>query len=227
MLEIKDLQRKVGKFHLEHIDFQVEEGYLVGILGPNGAGKTTFFKALMEPKKGDKGSILWMGKDIRKNHVEFLGDTAYITEDMMFIEKLTAMETAQMLGVFYEHYTDEAFEACMEKVGVSKNITIAGMSRGQKIRFQLAFGMARKAKLYLMDEPTAGMDPAFRKEFYDLLRELLAKGVTVLMSTHVQSDINRNMDYVLTLKEGKQLRFQENFGEAEEWSEVEICVEKD
>jgi ABC-2 type transport system ATP-binding protein len=82
--------------------------------------------------------------------------------------------------------------------------------------------MARKAKLYLMDEPTAGMDPAFRKEFYDLLREILAEGATVLMSTHVQSDINRNMDYVLTLKEGKQLRFQENFGEAEEWSEVEI-----
>lgn len=222
MLDVKGLTRKVGKFALDKIELQVEEGYLVGILGENGAGKSTFFKALMEPKRQDGGRILWNGKNIRDNHVEFLADVAYVEESIPFIELLTARENANLLGVFYTEYTEDNFMKCMELVGISPNLTFGGMSRGEKIRFQLAFAMARKAKLYLLDEPTAGMDPAFRMDFYNILRQLLAEGATVLMSTHVQSDINRNMDYLLTLSQGKQVSFEENLGENVVWSQAEI-----
>ena len=138
----------------------------------------------------------------------------------MFAERMTALENAKMFGIFYKDFEEQLFARFMEKVGVSPNLKVGAMSRGQLIRFQLAFARARRAKLYLMDEPTAGMDPAFRMEFYQILREILMEEATILMATHIQADVDRNCDYVLRLQEGKQIGFEENLGEEGNYAEA-------
>lgn len=226
MLEIKNLERKSGKFVLSGINFSVEEGYLVAVLGPNGAGKSTLFQTIMRPHKKDGGTILWNGRDIRKEREWFLQQTAFLSEDLVFADQMTAMENAKMFGIFYKDFEEQLFATHMKKMGVSPNLKVGAMSRGQLLRFQLAFARARCAKLYLMDEPTAGMDPAFRMEFYQILREILMEEATILMATHIQADVDRNCDYVLRLQEGRQISYEENLGEERDYAEAIVGADE-
>lgn len=222
MLEFKNVTKKQGKFCLQDICFQLEPGYLLGILGPNGAGKSTLFRCMVEKNAKYKGEILFQGRNIQKEKNWFLGQCAYISEDIIFLKEKTARENMDMLGRFFDEMSKENFLKYMDAMEVSEQKKVGAMSRGQFIRFQIAFGRAHHARIYLMDEPTAGMDPVFRREFYNIIRELLKEDAMVLMTTHVQADINRNMDYICRLEHGRMISFKENVGEEEDYVEAEV-----
>lgn len=213
MLEFKNITVKRGKFTLSNINFQLEDGYLLGILGKNGAGKTTLLNSMMERHPNYTGDIFYQGINIKEEPEWFLEKCAYIADDNRFFNKKTAMENVELLSGFYGKMDKEKFKTYMEEMKLSCGKQVGAMSRGQFIRFQIAFARAHHAKLYLLDEATAGMDPVFRREFYNILRQILAEEATILMTTHIQSDIDRNMDYICRLEDGKMVFFQENFGE--------------
>lgn len=213
MLEFQNVTIRQGKFLLEYVNFSLEEGYLVGILGVNGAGKTTLLHSMLERKCIYDGKILFDGRDIAKEKEWFLGKCAYIAEDVIFLKNETALTNVKMLGGFYEQMDFDLFKEYMKQMNLSVNKKVGAMSRGELVKFQIAFGRAHKAKLYLMDEVTAGMDPVFRREFYNMLREMLKEGATILMTTHVESDVNRNMDYICRLEKGRMVSFKENIEE--------------
>lgn len=213
MLEFRNVTIKKGKFALSNLNFQLEDGYLLGILGKNGAGKTTLLNTLIDRHSDYTGDIFYQGRDIKKEPEWFLEKCAYIADDNMFFGKKTAMENVELLSGFYEKMDKEKFKTYMDEMELSYRKLVGAMSRGQFIRFQIAFARAHCAKLYLLDEATAGMDPVFRREFYNILRQILAEEATILMTTHIQSDIDRNMDYICRLEQGKMVFFRENFGE--------------
>lgn len=210
MLEFWNVRIKRGEFVLKDISFQLEEGYILGIVGKNGAGKSTLLKGMLEPYKKDRGEILWNGENIWEKREWFLSQCAYIGEDYPFFHKRTALENAELLETLYPDFSVDIFMQYMKEMKVSARKVVGAYSRGEFIRFQLAFARARKAKLYLLDEATAGMDPVFRREFHQMLREILLEEATVLMTTHIVSDIQRMADYILELEEGELLSFQEN-----------------
>lgn len=210
MLEFKNVTIRKGNFTLSDINFQLEKGYILGILGKNGAGKTTLLKSMVERGTDYTGEICFEGKDIRKEKEWFLEKCAYIADDNKFFTKKTAMENVELFRVFYEKLDLEKFQTYMKEMEVSCHKKIGAMSRGQFIRFQLAFARARHAQVYLLDEATAGMDPVFRREFYQILRQIVSEEATVLMTTHIQSDIEKNIDYICRLEEGKMRFFGEN-----------------
>lgn len=210
MLEFDHVTVEREEFCLRDITFSLEQGYLLGILGKNGAGKSTLLRTMWDRNFSYTGTIRYQGRDIRNEKCRFLENVAYLSDDIPFFEKKTALDNAKLYGNFYENMDLQLFCDYMEKMQVSKNMLVGAMSRGQRIRFQIALAGAREAKLYLMDEVTAGMDPVFRKEFYNILRELLAQEATIIMTTHVQSDVNRNMDYVCYLEQGELISFGEN-----------------
>lgn len=216
MLEFQNVNIKRGEFMLKEISFQLEEGYILGIVGKNGAGKSTLLKSMLEPKKEDTGTILWNGEYVREKREWFLSQCAYIGEDNNFFLKRSASENVTLLSTVYPEVSEEAFFSYMKEMKVSTGTLVGAYSRGQFIRFQMAFARARGAKLYLLDEVTAGMDPVFRREFYQMLREILSEGATILMTTHISTDIQRMADYVLELEEGRMLYFKENLYEQEE-----------
>lgn len=215
MLEFRNVTKKQGKFWLRDINFQLEEGFLLGIVGKNGAGKTTLMKCMLEEKSSYTGNISFQGQDVREYPREFRAKTAYVADENIFLNRKTALENVEILGGFYPEFDVEKFKKFMKEMNLSGGKVVGRMSRGEFIRFQMAFARARNARLYLLDEATAGMDPVFRKDFYGILREILATEATVLMTTHVQSDINKNMDYVCRLEAGRMVYYEENTGDME------------
>ena len=116
-----------------------------------------------------------------------------------------------MLGSFYDNFDMDLFESVMEQMHLSSARIVEKMSRGENIKFQLAFAIAHKPRLLLMDEPTAGMDPIFRKEFYRLLRQQLeVLDCSVIMSSHLEDDIEKEFDYIGRFVHGEFTSFYEN-----------------
>ena len=116
-----------------------------------------------------------------------------------------------MLGSFYDTFDIERFAALMEQMNLTTARTIGQMSRGENMKFQLAVALAHKPRLLLLDEPTAGMDPIFRKEFYRLLRQLLeVLDCSVIMPSHLEDDIEKEFDYIGRFEHGEFTSFYVN-----------------
>lgn len=201
-----------GKFSLKDISFKIEEGYLMGVVGKNGAGKTTLLNTIIGKNGKYNGRILYKGEDIKENYKMFMGECAYISEDTVFLKEDTIISNARLLSVFYKNFDEDNFINLLKDNGISGERFIDRLSRGEFIKMQLCLARAMGKKLYLMDEVTAGMDPVYRKEFYKQLKIMQQEGCTIIMTTHIVSDLNRNMDYIVELDDGKIVSIKENDG---------------
>ncbi len=198
-------------FVLQDIHFELPAGYLCGIIGKNGAGKTTFFDYIMNERKCYRGQFLLEGVDIHANHPDTLNQIGFVSEKNHFLELRTARQNAEMLGRFFTEFDMELFLETMEQCNLSVGKNVGKMSRGELMKFQLAFAIAHKPKLFLMDEATAGMDPIFRIDLYKQLRKLLEQtNCSVILSTHNEEEIEKQLDYVSFLDKGRMLSFGEN-----------------
>ena len=210
LLEFKNVTGTHKNFNLENISFGLERGYMLGIAGKNGAGKTTLFHYILDEKTSYEGNIYLNGEDIRKNHVKSRDDIGFVSDENIFFGNYTAMQNAKLLGEFYSNWEEERFVLAMKRMELSTNKTVETMSRGEFSKFQMAFAMAHQAKLFLLDEVTGGMDIVFRREFFHILRELLAKEeASIILATHIQEELEMKMDYVGILEKGKLKSFKE------------------
>lgn len=214
LLEYRGVSRYYGKKPkerkrvLQEVSFELEAGYLMGLVGKNGAGKTTLLKCLMETDAEYEGMILLDGQDIRQQHERVLEQIGFVSEENHFFKGCTASENGKLLGGFYKKWEEKRFEEVMKALKLPLYREVGNMSRGEYMKFQLAFAYAHHPRLYVMDEATAGMDPVFRKEFFQLLREILAEeDAAILMTTHLQTDVDKNMDYVGVMEQGKMISF--------------------
>lgn len=212
LLEVKHVTGTGKGFHLEDICFSLEEGYLLGIVGKNGAGKTTLFRYIMEPKHNYQGEILLDGENIQKDRVNSMNKIGFVSDENIFFKNYTIEQNIELLKEFYQCWDQEQFEELLKQMDLTLGMKIGSLSRGEWTKFQVAFAVAHKARLYLMDEPTAGMDPVFRKEFFRILQKLLMeKGCSVIMTTHIQEEIDRKMDIKAVMEQGRLVSYQEVF----------------
>lgn len=200
------------RFSLKDISFGLGEGYLMGIVGKNGSGKTTLLDTIAGKNEKYTGRILYKGKNIKENYKEFMEKCAYITEEAVFLKEDTITNNAKVLSVFYKDFHMDYFLDLLLKNDISGDKFVDMLSRGEFIKMQLCLARAMGKKIYLMDEVTAGMDPVYRKEFYKQLKTMQEEGCTIIMTTHIISDLNRNMDYVVELENGRISSISENDG---------------
>lgn len=211
LLEFEHVSTTKGKFRLENISFALPAGYIMGLMGPNGAGKSTLMNYIINEKVKYSGTIRVGGVDIKENPVHIKNYIGYVSEDNRFFDEYSGLENARLLGMFYESFAMELFEEAMKEMGVSKGTPYKKLSRGEKLKFQMAFAMAHSPKIYLLDEVTVGMDPVFRIDFFKILQRVIEKEqASVLMTSHIESEIKQKTDFVGIIRDGKLVMFGES-----------------
>ncbi|MCR5120020.1 MAG: ABC transporter ATP-binding protein [Lachnospiraceae bacterium] len=210
-LKFENVCGKSKNFALKDVCFSLEPGFIYAIAGENGSGKSTLMKYILSEKKLYTGRILFEGEDINGRHKELMNAIGFVSEDNRFFEERSAKQNGELLGGFYDKFDMELYKETLKSMDIAESHTYMKMSRGEKIKMQLAFAIAHGSRFFLLDEATAGLDPVYRIEFFNVLRKLLAeKNITVLMSSHNMTEIEKNTDYVAIMKEGRLGGFNES-----------------
>lgn len=189
---------------LDQVDLRLPSGKIIGLLGPNGSGKTTLIKILTGLLRPTRGYALICGKEIG---VETKAVVSYLPDKMYYANWMKGKDLIDLFADFYADFRKERAEAMCTALGIDLNMKVKAMSKGTQEKLQLILVMSREAKLYLLDEPIAGVDPAAR-EF--ILRTILANyspDSTVLISTHLIADVEPVLDEAIFLKEGRVVRY--------------------
>ncbi len=190
---------------LDHVDLAVEPGGIVGLLGPNGSGKTTLLKLANGLLQPDAGEILIDGK---KPSVETKKIVSYLPERPYFSDW---MRTEQLLDMFQDFYADfdrQRAEEMLQHMNIQPKMRIKEMSKGMREKVQLILVMSRRAKLYLLDEPIGGVDPATRDYILHTIISNYDPEASVVISTHLISDVENVLDDVIFLSYGRVLLHQ-------------------
>ena len=213
IINVKGLRKAYGKkVVLDNVSFEIEEGSIVGLLGPNGCGKTTLIKILTGLIKDHTGTVKIGNEEIgpeTKNMVAFLPDTSYLPDWMK------SGDAIEYFADFYEDFDKDKAVRMVTDFGLDPHQKFKTMSKGQQEKLSLILVMCRRARLYVLDEPLGGLDPAARSAILDLIMNNYAKNAAVLLSTHLINDVERIFDRVLMISKG-QVVVNSHIGEIKE-----------
>lgn len=194
-IDVKNLTKRFGdKLVVDHFDVKVPKGKIYGFLGPNGSGKTTTLRMICGLLTPDEGEGTALGLDIRTDALEIKKRIGYMTQKFSFWEDLTIRENLEFVATVYglDHKKKRVDEALIKLNLATRQKQLAGsLSGGWKQRLALAACILHDPQLLLLDEPTAGVDPKARREFWDEIHKLAANGLTVLVSTHYMDEAER------------------------------------
>jgi ABC-2 type transport system ATP-binding protein len=194
-IEVRNLVKRFGdKTAVDHVTMTVAEGEIVGFLGPNGSGKTTTIRIMCGLLTPDEGEGEVLGYDLRTESLKIKREVGYMTQKFSFYEDLTIAENLEFVARLYElKPVAEHVDRTLEDLGLTtrRNQLAGTLSGGWKQRLALAACIMHRPKLLLLDEPTAGVDPKARREFWDEIHHLAQGGLTVLVSTHYMDEAER------------------------------------
>ena len=194
-IEVHDLVKRFGdRTVVDHVSMTVETGEIVGFLGPNGSGKTTTIRLMCGLLTADGGGGTVLGYNLETDALKIKREVGYMTQRFSFYEDLTIAENLNFVARLYRlKPVKEHVDRALEELGMtSRRNQLAGtLSGGWKQRLALAACIMHSPKLLLLDEPTAGVDPKARREFWDEIHRLAAGGLTVLVSTHYMDEAER------------------------------------
>jgi ABC-2 type transport system ATP-binding protein len=195
VIDVHDLNKRFGNKHVvNNVSLQVSRGEIFGFLGPNGSGKTTSIRLMCGLLTPDSGSGTCLGYDIVRESAQIKRNVGYMTQRFSYWEDLTIRENLDFVARIYQmRNRREAVDRSLESLGLqtrAKQLT-GSLSGGWKQRLALAACMLHEPKLLLLDEPTAGVDPTARRDFWEELHRLAATGISVLVSTHYMDEAER------------------------------------
>ena len=211
MIDCNNVSKRFTSFSLKNITFNLPAGYICGLIGENGSGKTTLINILSGLYSYD-GEVRISGRDYCNHEYDIKQDIGVVVHGDIFEAKESLISNANYFGRFYKKYSENLLENYLERFNLNDKKKYKELSKGEKLKFALAFALAHEPRLLLLDEPGANFDIEFRKEFNSLLREFIVDGTrSVILSTHIISDVETFADYILFLKNGEQ----ELFGDVE------------
>ena len=201
LVNIKNLSKSYGeKKVLDNINLTITNGKIVGLLGKNGAGKTTLIKLINDLLTPTEGKILINGKSVgveTKKIISYLPERTYLNKQMKVTEVL------DYISDFYDNFDKGKALKLLKDLDLDVNMNLSKMSKGMQEKVQLVLVMSRSADLYILDEPLGGVDPATRDYILDTILSNFKENASVIISTHLISDIERILDEVVFIDKGK------------------------
>lgn len=210
VIELDNVKKILGSFTLDIPNLVVKEGYITGFIGQNGAGKTTTLRLIMGLLNPDQGEIKVFGKSVKKDGVAIRDLVGYVGEPIGYLTEATIEDTKKMIAPFYRDWDDALYNKYMKLFQLDSKKKIKELSQGQGKQIALIMALAHRPKLILLDEPTANLDPIVRHEILDLIMEHMQnEEVSTFYSTHITSDLDKASDYVVMLKEGRVVMYED------------------
>ena len=204
LIKVSSLTKKYGSFTaLNDINLEIESGHITGLLGPNGSGKTTLIKIICGLLVPTAGEVSVEGNPVgveSKKVISYLPDTTYLGKSS------SVQEVIDYFRDFYEDFDENRAYDMLQKLGIDPRSRLRALSKGTKEKVQLILVMSRRADLYILDEPIAGVDPAARDYILNTIITNYDENASILISTHLISDVENILDEVIFLKQGNIVR---------------------
>ena len=201
LLEIKNLNKSFDKKEILHdVNLSISGGKIIGLLGKNGAGKTTLIKLINDLLTPSSGEIFVNGKEIGVDSKKVI---AYLPERTYLNKQMKVSEVIDYFSDFYDNFDSKKAKKLLKDLDLDINQKLSKMSKGMQEKVQLVLVMSRNADLYILDEPLGGVDPATRDYILDTILSNFNEDASVIISTHLISDIERILDEVIFIDKGK------------------------
>ena len=202
ILECSGLSKQYtsGCYALNNLNLSLERGQIIGLLGPNGSGKTTFIKLINDLLTPTSGQILIDGK---LPGVETKAIVSYLPERTHLDQSMKIKDLIKYFADFYEDFRTERAFTMLKDLNIDQNARLKNLSKGAKEKVQLILVMSRDAKLYIIDEPIGGVDPAARDYILHTILNNYNEEATILLSTHLIHDIESILDQVIFIRQGQ------------------------
>jgi ABC-2 type transport system ATP-binding protein len=203
-LSVRELNTKMGKFNLSNINLNVEKGTIMGFIGKNGAGKTTLIKSILDVIRPQSGEVLFDGIPMQGNEETVKSKIGVVYDSLIFPASMQAIKIVKMLLPFYIGFDMGTWHNLMRRFELNETMKISDYSKGMQMKFSIAMALCHNPKMLILDEPTAGLDPAARADVLDILLDFMQdESNTVFFSTHITSDLDKIADYITLIENGK------------------------
>lgn len=230
IIKISQLYKSYGREDvIKNMNLEISKGKIIGLLGPNGAGKTTLFKILGGLITDYRGNVLIDGQKIGKYSKQII---SYLPDHDYFAPWMKVKDVYELFKDMYSDFDDKKCAAMFQKFNFDMNMSIKTMSKGTKERFALCMVMSRRAKIYLLDEPLAAVDPASREVIMQTIVENFSEDAVMIISTHIISELENMLDEVVFINQGEfilhedceTLRQEKNMSVNDYFKEVFVCL---
>lgn len=203
MIEIKNLSLKYeGKTVLNDFNLNLDTGKIIGLVGENGTGKSTLMRVIAGLEKNYQGQVLIDGEKLGGETNALI---SYQPDHLPFDDYMTVIDIGNIYERFYDDFNSESYYKMIDSFSIERSLKIKECSKGMKDKVQIAATLARKTQIYLLDEPMTGIDPKARFEMLNTIIENFNSESTLIISTHLISEIEKILDEVIIISDGKVL----------------------
>ena len=203
VLSVKGIYKEYPGFKLQDVSFEIKQGTIMGLIGRNGAGKSTTLKSILNLVHMDAGSVEFFGLDLKSYESDIKQRIGYTGGAVNFYKKKKIKILLEITKKFYKNWDDKTCEKYMRMFSLDAEKTPSELSEGMKVKLSLVLALSHGAELLILDEPTSGLDPVSRNELLEIFKYLKTKGISILFSTHIISDLEKCADEITYIRNGK------------------------
>lgn len=209
-VELKNVSKIYKDFTLDNLTLTLPNGCIMGLVGENGAGKSTTIKLILGMIHKNSGSVSVLGHEVDENFNDVKNEIGVVLDEVSFPETITVKQLNNVMKYTYRNWDEKSYFSYAENFSLSENKKFKDFSKGMKMKLAIAVALSHAAKLLILDEATAGLDPIIRDEILDILNEFTRdEHHSVLISSHITSDLEKICDYIAFIHKGKLLMCEE------------------
>ncbi len=203
MLQVDNLTKQYANFKLDHVSFTIPKGTIMGLVGENGAGKSTTIKAILDLIHKDEGTVTFWGQQLSSSK-QLYENIGVVFDEINFYQTLTPLRVGKIAGASYRQWNDKIYKEYLKRFNLPIDKKIKELSRGMKMKLSIAVALSHNPKLLILDEATSGLDPVMRDDILDIFLDFVQdENHSVLMSSHITTDLEKVADYITFIHHGK------------------------